>query len=117
LADGCRSPARWRVAQAVGRVPLPIADVEVARPVVPRVIVAVTDQLVGGQGAAEHDAHHRAVEHHRPLMEAIIARRRRRPVGQDVQPPLGILPRAPDAPGPDESQVAGQLQPEDPGIG
>ena len=51
------------VPQAVGRVALRIAQVKIARPVVPRVIVAMADELVAAELPAQDHAHHRAVQH------------------------------------------------------
>jgi hypothetical protein len=53
------------VPQAVGRVAGVITEIQVVRPVVSRVIIAVADELVAAELPAQHHHHHhhRTVEH------------------------------------------------------
>ena len=51
------------VPQAVGCVALVIAEIKVVRPIVLKVVVAVTDELVTAELPAQYDGHHGAVEH------------------------------------------------------
>ena len=57
------SPRMSPIPQAVGRVALPIPQVEVLRPVVSHIIIAVAYELVPAKLPAQDHRHHRAMEH------------------------------------------------------
>ena len=104
------SPQMPSVPQAVSRIAGVIAQVKIARPIVSRIIIAVADELIAAELPTQDNGHYRAVQHYLPLLCHSCRAAANDPPGQNVRPPVSVVPKLAKPPRTTEAEITREFQ-------